>query len=119
MDDPRDLCVAVLAKLLERFPPHPGQTVVLNMGSHHDAINEIGAARLILAAAQNAGARELSFVIPVELPDGRIVKMRPCDLRDDDMVAFIDSANLPASQAPSQRCSVCACHGTFTQKDPT
>lgn len=37
------------------------------------------------------------FTIPVELPDGRIAKMRKCDLIGTDRVAFIDSANLPAS----------------------
>jgi hypothetical protein len=33
--------------------------------------------------------------IPVELPDGRIAKMRYCDLKADDLVAFIDSETLP------------------------
>ena len=34
------------------------------------------------------------FLIPVTLPDGRIAKMRRCDLRDDDLVTFIDGSNL-------------------------
>lgn len=43
------------------------------------------------------------FRIPVTLPDGRIAKMRKCDLRGDDEVTFIDSANLPPHGARDER----------------
>lgn len=42
------------------------------------------------------------FTIPVELPDGRIAKMRKCDLIGTDRVAFIDSANLPPAGEAAQ-----------------
>lgn len=60
------------------------------------------AAMVVAALAQSgpsgAPAEPHPFVIPVELPDGRIAKMRQCDLRDDDRVAFIDSQTLPPAE---------------------
>jgi hypothetical protein len=44
--------------------------------------------------ADTAAARD-DWRIPVELPDGRICKMRKCDLIGTDLVAFIDGDTLP------------------------
>lgn len=40
--------------------------------------------------------------IPVQLPDGRICKMRKCDLIGTDMVAFIDGDTLPPWVPPAR-----------------
>lgn len=52
MTDPRDLAVQALAHLVDRDLAYVGADVVLPFASHHAAVSEIAAARLIVEAAR-------------------------------------------------------------------